>query len=491
MEELVMAAADLGATSGRVVEGRYDGTALRLGVVSRFSNDAVPLGPHLKWDFPKLLHETALGIARIDKARTAGIDTWGLDFGILDAYGDLSLIPHHYRDGRTASLFEEARGGSRGRALFDATGITLQPFNTSLQLKSLALRRPEVLRRGRTLLMMGDLLGYFLTGRAEAELTNASNSQLLSKDGERWSDEVVRWTGADASLLPPLVRPGSPKGRVLPDTASRYALPPDLTVVNVGSHDTASAVHGCPLEGEGAVYLSSGTWSLMGTLLDEPVLSDAAFERGFTNERSNGGRVRFLKNIMGMWLVEELLRSWQRRGAAVPSYDELYGAAEREAAFGSIIRPNDGAFYSPPDMEAAIVGYLRATSQAVPEHPAGFIRVVLDSLALAYREAVEDIAAVTGRPASSVHIVGGGCRVDLLNRLCADLTALPVSAGPVEGTAAGNLISQLEYLGELRGDDERRDLLHRSFPIRRYEPYSCGLSADRMEEARRRYQALP
>lgn len=472
------AAVDLGATSGRVITGRVGPGLLSATEVHRFPNTPLTTADGLHWDMPALFAEVLRGLARCGPVDSVGVDTWAVDYGLLDADGALLGPPYHYRDRRTAGVAEAVRDAFGAQRLYRANGLQHLPFNTVFQLA--AARGTPALAAARSILLVPDLLTYWLTGEIGAETTNASTTGLLDARTGEWSPRLAAAAGVDPALLPPLRRPGSVAGRLLPRIARATGLPAGTPVVAVASHDTASAVAAVPATGPGGAYISCGTWSLAGLELDAPVLSEDSRAANFTNERGVDGTVRYLRNIMGMWLLEECRRSWRARGLRT-GLGELLSAAEQAEPFAALVDPDAPDFLAPPDMPAALAGYCVRTGQRPPGSPGATVRCILESLALAHRRVLRQAAALAGREITRVHLVGGGSRNALLCRLTADATGLPVTAGPAEATALGNILLQARARG-LVGDLARmRRLVADTQPLRDYSPAGDPGEWDRAE----------
>jgi rhamnulokinase len=466
-----VAAADLGASGGRVIVGRVGPGQLDLHEAHRFANTPVRLLDTLHWDILALYDSVLAGLraaARDFDLASAGIDTWGVDFGLLDSGGALLGNPVHYRDGRTTGVADRFAAVATAAELYEITGTQLLPFNTIFQLVA-ATGTPQLDAAAR-MLLIPDLLGYWLTGRAGAELTNASTTQLLDARSQDWARPLIARAGLPESLFPPLRRPGEEIGPVRPEVASAIGLTAPLPVTAVGSHDTASAVAAVPARGASFGYVSCGTWSLVGLELDGPVLSAASMRANFTNEVGIDGTVRYLRNVMGLWLLQECSRAWSAAGLAIGPA-ELAARAARVPPLSFVIDPEDPVFLAPGDMPARIAAACRARGQAPPDGPAEITRCILDSLALAYRRAIIDAQELSGRAVDTVHVVGGGSRNELLCQLTADACGLPTVAGPAEATAIGNILVQARALGAAPGDlVGMRALVSASQPLVRYEP---------------------
>ncbi|MHB8892664.1 MAG: rhamnulokinase [Candidatus Limnocylindrales bacterium] len=482
---LRLVAVDLGAESGRAVVGTFDGGHLVLEVVHRFPNAPVTLAGTLHWDFLRLFGDVVAGLrsaATGGPVASVGVDTWGVDFGLLDGRGRLLGNPVHYRDARTAGMPELAFATVPRDEIYRATGIQLMPINTLFQLLSMVRAGDPMLGNADRLLMTGDLFAHFLCGSSVAEYTNASTSQCLDPFTRDWARPLLERLGIPTGFLPEIVQPGTVLGPLLPDVAEATGLI-GTRVVAPGSHDTASAVVGAPLSGPTTAFLSSGTWSLVGLEVAAPVVSDVTLAANLTNEGGVAGTIRLLRNVAGLWLIQESRRRlWPEGGA--PSYEELAALAESAPAFTAFIDPDDERFMRPGDMPARVRAFCRETGQREPADTGTLIRVLLESLALRYARAVDELAAASGHPVEAIHAVGGGSNHRLLCRLTAGATGLPVRAGPVEATAIGNLAVQAIAAGELASVAEARELIARSFPVTAYEPEGDWA------EARARFAAL-
>lgn len=468
--DLRVAAVDLGATSGRVMVALVGPGRLDLAEVHRFPNGGVPVGDALYWDVLGIHCEVLAGlrtIAATGPLDAIGIDSWAVDYGLLDAEGLLLSNPRSHRDRRTDGVAEKVWAEVPAEELFARTGLQHLPFNTIFQLAS--ERGGTVLAGARTLLLLPDLLGYWLTGEVGAERTNASTTGLYDASSRSWAGDLAARLELPASLLPPLRDAGSLIGPLLPDIAQaigRAPQDPPVPVVAVGSHDTASAVVGVPGEGDFA-YISSGTWSLVGLELDEPVLTEAARAANFTNEAGVDGTVRYLKNVMGLWVLSESLRTW---GADVALADLLAGAAEAEP-LRTVVDIDDPLLLPPGDMPRRIAALAEAAGEPVPTTPVETTRAILDSLAVAYRRHLRAAAVTSGRGFDVVHVVGGGTHNTLLCQLTADAVGVPVLAGPGEAAALGNVLVQARALGaDLPDLAAMRTLLRETHDLRRYEP---------------------
>ncbi|MFE4412077.1 rhamnulokinase family protein [Streptomyces sp. NPDC056821] len=470
------AAVDLGASSGRVMVGRVGRDRLELTEAHRFPNRPVRLPEGLRWDVLALYAGVLDGLRAAGRVDSIGIDGWAVDYCLLDADGALLGNPVHYRDTRTEGVARKIWATMPAAELYAATGIQDAPFNTLYQLT--AARSSPQLATARRLLLLPDLLTYWLTGEQGTELTNASTTQLVDPRTHDWSYEVAARLDIDLDLFAPLRRPGDPAGVLRPEVLRETGLRAPVPVTAVASHDTASAVAAVPAGGERFAYICTGTWSLAGLELDAPVLTEDSRAANFTNELGLDGTVRYLRNIMGLWLLQECVRAW-----GDPDLGELLREAAEVPALRSVVDAGDPAFLAPGRMPERIAAACRASGQPVPGSPAETTRCILDSLALAHRRAVAEAQRLADRHVDVVHIVGGGARNALLCRLTADACGLPVVAGPAEAAALGNVLVQARAHGLVGDRADMRALLARTQPLVRYEPRGDG-AAWRAAEAR-------
>lgn len=485
---MVALAIDLGASSGKAVAGQFDGARLRVADVYRFANDPVRVAGRLHWDVLRLLHEIEQGIraarsAGLGELASLGIDAWGLDFGLIDRHGELVGNPYHYRDERWPAAMAEVLDLVPRDEIYARTGIQFMPVNSLYQLYGVQQANPALVERADALLMMPDLLRYFLSGERTSEITDASTTQFLGLAAGEWDRGLLERLGLPTGLLTTLVPPATASGHLRPDVADEVGTGA-IPVVAVAGHDTAAAVAAIPAEADFA-YLSCGTWSLLGTELSHPVVTARALAWNFTNERGVGGTFRLLKNIMGLWLVEGCRRAWERAGCW-DGYDAIAAAALAAPPFQVWIDPDDARFLNPPDMPAAIASYCRDTGQTPPAMPGGMMRCVLESLALTYRLVLERTEHLAGRRFPGLHVVGGGTRNTTLLQFTADAIARPVWSGPAEATAIGNLLCQFLARGEIGSIAEGRALVRASLPVTEYEPRQ----SDRWDEAFTRFLAV-
>jgi rhamnulokinase len=473
-EKHTVLAFDVGAESGRAVLGTIGDGRVALREVHRFPNPMIPLFGCLHWDPYALYAEMLAGLKLAAAACPEGlasvaVDTWGVDFGLLARDGSLLGLPFAYRDLRNVRAMEDflARKVSRER-VYEITGIQFLPFNSLFQLHALALDNPALLGQADRLLFMPDLLTYFLCGRTITEATIASTSQLVDPRRGEWSGELLSALGVRPEIFQPRVAPGTVVGRLRPEIAREAGLP-EIPVVAAASHDTASAVAAVPARGRDWAYISSGTWSLMGVETDAPLITPETRRLNFTNEGGMDGRIRFLKNVTGLWLIQQCRKAWTTADRA-PTYDELRELAAGAPPFRAFIDPDAPDFLNPPDMPTAIREFCRRTGQRVPETPAEIVRCALESLALAYRTVLDDLGRVAPGPIRRIHVIGGGSRHPTLCRFTACATGLPVAAGPVEATALGNVLGQALALGRLGSTAEMRALVAAGEAPTAYEP---------------------
>jgi len=501
-------AVDLGAESGRVMLGSVrhglvarENTAkmavprLILEEIHRFDNGPVeenpaenkkesPFSPDrssagLRWDFNKLLGKVKTGIAKAVKAaRTQawgiGIDSWGVDFGLIDGDGKLVENPYHYRDSRTNGMMEKAFELMEKRKIYENTGLQFMQFNSVYQLLAMRLAGSAALAKAKNLIFMADLLSYYLCGKVFAEYTLASTSQFMDMKTGQWSREVLKKLSLPINIMPKIVQPGTVVGQLSAKTGIELGCGP-IPVIAIGSHDTASAVAAVPAdENTGWAYLSSGTWSLMGVETPKAIITDKTFEYEFTNEGGVENTIRLLKNIMGLWLIQESKRQWQREGTDL-SYPELTKMAEKAEPFASHIEVDNSAFLAPGDMPKRINEYLTNTGQKATDDKGQLIRIMLESLALRYRQVLEALEDVTGKSIEVLHIVGGGIQNELLCQFTANATGKKVITGPIEATASGNILMQAKATGQIKSLTEARKIVRNSFELKEYQPQDTAL----------------
>ncbi len=471
-------AADLGASNGRVLLARWDGARFELDVVHRFANGPVDVPGRQYWDVLRLWAEIKEGLARYVSqygadAASVGVDTWGVDYGLLDANGQLLGNPVHYRDVRTVGVPEIAFSRISRADIFAQTGLQFMELNTLFQLYAMRIQGDPQLDMASRLLLMPDLIHNWMTGEQVAEYTIASTTQMLHAEERRWATGLLANLGLPTELLPPIVDPGTVLGPLLPYVAGEVGFSGDVPVIAAGSHDTASAVAAVPGLDEDSIYLSSGTWSLMGVEIPQPILTDAVLAYNFTNEGGVGNTIRMLKNVTGLFLVQECRGQWQRAGDEY-SWADLMNQAEKAESFRSLIDPDAADFLNPSDMIGAIQNFCRRSNQPVPESVGQIIRCCLESLALRYRSVAESLDELTGRHLGTIRVVGGGSQNTLLNRFTADACQRIVVTGPSEATALGNVMVQAIATGHLANIAEGRAAIAASIDQTVIEPGEVG-----------------
>jgi rhamnulokinase len=452
---------DLGAESGRAVVGRFDGQRLRLEEVHRFTNGPVHVLDGLHWDVLRLWTEVKNGLAR-------AVQTWGVDFALLARDDTLLGNPYHYRDPRTNGMMEEAFRRVPRAEIFRRTGIQFMQLNSLYQLLAMVRAGSPALANARTFLNMPDLFNFWLTGRKASEFTIATTTQCYDPRAGDWARELLDRIGIPDDIFVEIVPPGPVLGTLRPSVAEETGCP-SLPIVAPATHDTGSAVAAVPAHDGDYVYLSSGTWSLMGVEVGAPVINEGSLGYNFTNEGGVNGTFRLLKNIMGLWLIQECRREWARAGHAY-TYDDLTRMADAAPAFGPLVVPDDPRFLAPGDMPSRIQTFCQETGQRVPESRGEIVRCALESLALEYRWVAERLDAMRGRHLPTVHVIGGGSRNALLNQFTADATGRSVVAGPVEATTIGNLLLQAQAGGYISSLAEGRALVRHSFELGHFEP---------------------
>jgi rhamnulokinase len=446
-----LGAVDLGASSGRVILGRVGPGVLEMTEVHRFRNGAVTLPDGLYWDILGLYQDMVSGLREAARQapdlRGVAIDSWAVDYGLIDAAGSLIGNPRHYRDDRTDTVIDPVHAAVPAEKLYGITGLQHLPFNTVYQFAA----DPHVDEPGVQALLIPDLLGYWLTGERVTEETNASTTGLLDARTGQWSTELLDTLRLPTGLLPAVVPPGTVVGQLAAAVSAQIGLSHPVTLSTVGSHDTASAVVGVPATTENFAYISCGTWGLVGVEIDAPVLTEDSRAANFTNERGVDGTIRYLRNVMGLWLLSESLRTWELQGSS-PGLTDLLAQAADVPAGGPVFDPDNPVFLPPGDMPGRIARVLAAAGERVPATQPETVRCILDSLATTFAARVADAARLSGRQVDVIHLVGGGSQNTLLCQLLADAAGLPVIAGPVEATALGNLLVQARTHGVLGGD---------------------------------------
>lgn len=460
MASKTVLAVDLGAESGRVMAVHFDGNRLELEELHRFPNTTVTVNGTLHWDFLRLWGDVQAGIQKGKALNPAsiGVDTWGVDFGLLDRQGNLIGNPVHYRDGRTDNMMAHAFAQVSQADIFAQTGIQFMPINTLYQILSLVASDSPQLGMADTFLTAPDLLNYWLTGAKVCEFSNATTTQLFNPTRGNWATEMMEKLGIPRHIFPEIVQPGTRLGDY-----------EGIPVIAPACHDTGSAVAAVPTQIPDFAYISSGTWSLVGLEVPQPIVTPEALAANVTNEGGVYGTYRLLKNVMGLWILQQCRATWAAAGQPY-SYGELVNLAIEAKPFAAIFNPNDPGFLSPGDHPQRIRDYCQQTNQPVPVTPGAIVRGVLESLALAYREVLEQVTAVAHQKASVLHIVGGGTQNQLLNQMTANATGRPVVTGPIEATVIGNAIVQLISLGEIADLRQARQIVAGMAEMNHYEP---------------------
>lgn len=451
-------AVDLGAESGRVIQATFDGKEIQLEELHRFMNVPVTVRGTLHWDVLRLWRDIQTGIEKAQGPSSIGVDTWGVDFGLLDKQGNLLGNPVHYRDDRTSQMMEWVFERVPRREVYERTGIQFMALNTLYQMASLVATESPQLDCADTFLTTPDLINYWLTGNMANEFTIATTTQMFNPNKQHWDLEMLGRLGIPTDIFPDVIQPGTRLGNYN-----------GIPVIAPACHDTGSAVVAVPATTESYAYISSGTWSLIGLEVDQPVIDDAVYAAELTNEGGAFGTIRLLRNVMGLWLAQQSRATWRKQGDEF-SYPELATLASAAEQFHAFVDPDDPSFFSPGDMPARIRSFCEKTGQPVPATVGQVMRTIYESLALKYRVSLEKLIAVSGRKVDTIHIVGGGAKNELLNQMTADATGRVVVAGPTEATATGNALIQFIALGELEDIKQARDLLNRGSEMVRYEP---------------------
>jgi rhamnulokinase len=489
---VTLAAVDLGAQSGRVAVGRFDGERLDVTEVHRFPNVPVRTRGMLNWDILRVYRDVLDGLRAA--AREAGhvdsiaVDSWGVDFALIDSKGRLVQNPVHYRDARRARGMGDVLTRVPARELYDRTGIQLMPINTVFELGAMAAEADPALDAAETMLLIPDLLHYWFCGVSTSEFTNATTTQCFDPHTRSWAADLLERLGVPTRLLPDVVQPGTRLAQLSRAVAEETRLL-GAEVIAVATHDTGAAVAAVPFRQPGSVFISAGTWSLVGLEVQAPVITDAAFAANLTNEGGVGDTFRLLRNVTGLWLIHECRRIWAQEGRE-QSFEQLVALAKDAPALRSFIDPNDAAFDDPGDMPARVRAFCAHTGQPEPVDPGAVVRCILESLALKHAQTIEVLASVTGASPREIHVVGGGARNELLCRWTANAAGLPVLAGPEEATLLGNLLVQALALGEVSSLSEGRDVIRASVVPTAYEPQETN----EWQEAKERFAeavALP
>jgi len=490
-ESVNFLAIDLGASSGRVLLSRWHDRRFSLEALHRFANGPVKVMEHQHWDALRLWTEIKVGLSRYaDQVQGTlggiGVDTWGVDFALLDAAGNLLGNPHHYRDSRTDGMMELVFGRMSREQIFERTGIQFMQLNTLYQVFSMVHSDDPQLKMADTLLMMPDLFHYWLTGRKSTEFTIASTSQMFDIRQKRWALALLDQLGIPTRILPPVLPPGTILGDLRNEVMADVGLRQPVPIIAPGSHDTASAVAAIPGLDDQSVYISSGTWSLMGVEIPEPIVNDKVLAHNFTNEGGVGNTIRLLKNLTGLWLLQESRRQWQREGVAY-DWNALLATGQQAEPFRSLIDPDAQYFLSPSDMPKAIRSYCKRTGQPEPTSVGAIVRCCLESMALKYRWVLQALEKLTHRKLKTIRIVGGGSQNRLLSQFTADACQRPVVTGPVEATALGNVLLQAIATGHIPDISAGRLAIADSIEQQHFKPRSN----DTWEKAFERFSGLP
>lgn len=474
---------DFGASSGRAIIGCFDGDKITLEEVHRFSNDPVSVGGTVYWDVLRLFYEIKQGIIKAKIAGgfdSIGIDTWGVDFGLIDSEGKLMENPVHYRDARTVGLVDEAFKTMPKEKLYGITGIQFMELNTLFQLISLKKYRPWMLERADKILFMPDLFGYMLTGKMCAEYSIASTSQLIDLDKRTWSKEILDAFGIKESVFAPLVQPGTVLGELSKEVCEECGVDP-VPVISVCGHDTQSAITSVPCEDGDFAFLSSGTWSLFGTELDKPIVNETSMNINITNEGGFDGSTGFLKNIIGLWLIQESRRQWKREGKEY-SYADLEKLALAAEPFKCFIDPDAPKFVPHGNIPERVREFCRKTGQYVPETVGEIMRCIYESLAMKYRLTFEKLRECTERDYPVIHVIGGGTKDGLLCQMTANSCDRTVKAGPIEATVMGNVAVQLMSDGSVKNIGQARKIVAESSELKTFEPKDTDKWAEAYED---------
>lgn len=474
---------DFGASSGRAIIGCFDGDKITLEEVHRFSNDPVSVGGTVYWDVLRLFYEIKQGIIKAKIAGgfdSIGIDTWGVDFGLIDSEGKLMENPVHYRDARTVGLVDEAFKTMPKEKLYGITGIQFMELNTLFQLIALKKYRPWMLERADKMLFMPDLFGYMLTGKMCAEYSIASTSQLIDLDKRTWSKEILDAFGIKESVFAPLVQPGTVLGELSKEICEECGVDP-VPVISVCGHDTQSAITSVPCEDGDFAFLSSGTWSLFGTELDKPIVNETSMNINITNEGGFDGSTGFLKNIIGLWLIQESRRQWKREGKEY-SYADLEKLALAAEPFKCFIDPDAPEFVPHGNIPERVREFCRKTGQYVPETVGEIMRCIYESLAMKYRLTFEKLRECTERDYPVIHVIGGGTKDGLLCQMTANSCDRTVKAGPIEATVMGNVAVQLMSDGSVENIGQARKIVAESSELKTFEPKDTDKWAEAYED---------
>lgn len=470
--EVINLAFDYGASSGRLVMSRFDGEKISIEEIYRFPNEPVRLGDNYYWDFLRLFHELKMGLKKAAHKNVEiagiGIDTWGVDYGFLDEYDNLISNPLHYRDNRTDNIIKDVETVMPFQEIYSNTGIQYLQFNTLFQLYADRKFRPNVLNRAKSMLFMPDLFNFYLTGKKYNEYTIASTGQMLNAQKKTWDLEIINKLDLPTNILQDIIMPGEICGN-LTEAVQREVGLKDIPVIAVGSHDTASAVAGTPIEGENSAYLSCGTWSLLGIESKEPIINDLSLKNMFTNEGGVNKTIRFLTNINGLWILQQLRKHWSENVNQV-SFPDIIKAAASVKNNNFIINPNDKSFMAPLNMADAIKEYCKNNGQGVPYELGEIAIAIYNGITNEYKYTVDKLEETIGKQINTINMVGGGIQDEFLCQLTANVTGRKVLAGPIEASVLGNILVQLMALGKISSLSEGRQIIKNSFTQKEYIP---------------------
>lgn len=473
---------DFGASSGRAMLGVYDGTKISIEEIHRFSNDPVILGGTMYWDVLRLFYEIKQSLIKSKKygsIDSIGIDTWGVDFALLDEHGDLLENPIHYRDGRTSGMVDLSFEKIDKKEFYDITGNQFMEINTAFQILALKEKRSHLLERADVMLLMPDLFNYFLTGKKVSENSIASTTQLFDAKNRIWSDKVINSLGIPRKLFTEIVPSGTIIGKISDDISEELKI--DMSdVIAVAGHDTQSALVSVPATEDDFVFLSCGTWSLLGTEIDEPIINEKSIHYNITNEGAYGNKVSFLKNIIGLWLIQESKRQWEREGKKY-SFSELEAMAKESKSFKYFIDPDDPVFVPAGNIPDRIREYCRKTNQEIPQNEGEIVRCINESLAMKYRYSFEEIKDCTNKDYKTMYMVGGGIQSKLLCEMTSNACNMTVCAGPVEATVLGNIAIQLMATSEIKDLKHARETIRNSQELEYYHPENSILWEEKYE----------
>ncbi len=477
-------AIDYGASSGTVMLGIFDGKKISIQEIHRFSNDPVYVQDTLYWDVLRLFHELKAGLIQAKKQghgdlSSIGVDTWGVDFGLIDKEGRLLENPIHYRDKRTDGIMQKVWDKIGKEQLYNSTGIQFMQFNTLYQLYALAQERPELLKKADKLLFMPDLLSYFLTGNKVSEFSIASTTQMLNSETGDWDLKLLEELDIPSHILLDIVDSASEVGKLTEQICKETGLEP-LSVIAVAGHDTGSAMIAAPAQTHPFAFLSSGTWSILGTELPSPIVNDLTYSHEYSNEGGINRTARLLKNIMGLWIYQECRRQWNKQGEPM-SFDELEDDARLAKPFACLIDVDHNDFYHPGDMPQRVKDFCKRTNQYVPQTKGEIVRCIMESLAFKYRYVFDGLCDIVGTRIEKLHMVGGGCKNTMISQFTADALGVEVTSGPIEATAIGNIMAQLISLGEVKDLAHAREIVRNSFEIGSYYPKNADVWQDKYE----------